>query len=266
MIYLFVIYLAWLLIGCSIQRSILFPRSMVGDPGPVPPRDEVVVLYVDSPQGRVEGWFIPGDGVSAEVPGPVVIFAHGNGELIDYWPDGLRGYTHLGVSVLLPEFRGYGRSAGDPSQRAIGEDFARFYDRAIAMPVVDPARVVLHGRSIGGGVAAQLAADRPSAVMILQSSPSSIKRMAARFLVPGFLVRDPFDSVRVVRDYPHPVLVMHGQADKIVPPSHATRLANAASNPVSRLIFYDVDHNTLPPAGAYWSDIELFLKDAGVLD
>lgn len=265
MIYLLAIYLAWLLIGCSVQRSVLFPRSMAGGLGPVMIPKGVEVLYIDSAQGRVEAWFIPGEGVSADAPGPVVIFAHGNAELIDHWPDGLHGYTRLGVSVLLPEFRGYGRSAGDPSQRAIGEDYARFYDMVIQRPQVDPSRVVLHGRSVGGGVAAQLAADRPSAALILQSSPSSIKRIAARFLVPWFLVRDPFDAVRVVKDYEHPVLVMHGSVDTIIPPSHAKRLANATTNPDSRLIFYDVDHNTPPPQRPYWRDIEQFLKDAGVL-
>ncbi len=265
MIYLLGIYLVWLLIGCSIQRSILFPRSLVGGPIAVLVRSDTEVFYIESPQGPVEAWFILGDGVTAQAPGPVVIFAHGNGELIDHWPDGLRGYKRLGISVLLPEFRGYGRSAGDPSQRAIAQDFAQFYDDVIKRPEVDPSRVVLHGRSIGGGVAAQLAADRPSAALILQSSPSSIKRMVARFLLPWFLVRDPFDSVRVVRGYKQPVLVMHGKVDKTVPPSHGTRLAKATTNPVSRLIFYDVDHNTLPPSEPYWRDIKQFLKDAGVL-
>lgn len=264
MIYLLAIYLAWLLIGCFLQRSILFPRSMAGGPGPVVAPKEVEVFHIDSSQGRVEGWFIPGEGVSAESPGPVVIFAHGNAELIDHWPDGLRGYKRLGVSVLLPEFRGYGRSAGDPSQRAIGEDFARFYDIVIQRPEVDPSRVILHGRSIGGGVAAQLAADRPSAALILQSSPSSIKRIAARFLIPGFLVRDPFDSIAVLRAYEDPVLIMHGKIDTIIAPKHAHKLDAAAKN--STLIFYDVDHNTLPPSGPYWADIEQFLKDIEVLE
>lgn len=223
-------------------------------------------MFIDSPAGPVEAWFIPGEGVTAEAPGPVVLFAHGNAELIDLWPEELRGYTRLGVSVLLPEFRGYGRSAGDPSQRAIAEDYAKFYDRVTQRPEVDPSRVILHGRSIGGGVAAQLAVDRPSAVLVLQSTPASIKRMAARFLFPFFLVRDPFDSVRVVKHYQSPVLILHGKLDNIVPPAHAQRLADAATHPQSRLIWYDVDHNTLPPTRAYWNDVEQFLKDTGVLE
>jgi fermentation-respiration switch protein FrsA (DUF1100 family) len=266
MLYFLAIYLLWLLIGCSIQRSILFPRSLAGGPDTVTPPQDVEVLYINSPQGRVEAWLITGTGVSNESPGPLVIFSHGNAELIDHWPDALRPYKRLGISVLLPEYRGYGRSAGDPSQRAIAQDYAQFYDHVIQRPDVDPDRIILHGRSIGGGVASQLADDRPSAALILQSSPSSIKRMAAKFLIPSFLVKDPFDSLRIVKNYKQPLLVMHGKADTTVPPAHATRLADASTNPLSRLILYNVDHNTLPPAGPYWTDIEKFLKDADVLE
>lgn len=266
MIYILVVYMVWLMIGCTIQRSILFPRSMVDVPVTALTTPDTEVIYLESPQGSVEAWFIPGKGVSDQSPGPVVIFAHGNGELIDHWPYELGAYTDMGISVLLPEFRGYGRSAGNPSQKAIAQDYAAFYDLIIQRPEVDASRVVIHGRSIGGGVAAQLADDRPSAALILQSSPSSIRRIAARFLIPWFMVRDPFHAVPVVRDYPNPVLVMHGSHDRVVPPSHATRLSDAATHPDSRLILYDTDHNTIPPSATYWDDIEQFLKDAGVLD
>jgi len=268
LIYLFVIYILWLVIAFTIQRSILFPSGLVGGaagaPGvSAPPGVEVLTL--DIPGGQVEAWFIPGEGVSADSPGPLVVFAHGNAELIDHWPDGLRGYKQLGISVLLPEFRSYGRSDGEPSQQALKQDYIQFYDLVAAKPEVDPARVILHGRSIGGAVVAQLATERPSAAMIQQSSPASIKRMARRFLAPGLLVKDPFDSVKVIESYPSPVLVMHGSKDMTIPPSHANLLAQASTHPNTKLILYGVDHNTLPPAGPYWDHIEQFLEDAHVL-
>lgn len=266
LIYLVVIYLLWLLMAFTLQRSILFPSSLAGDVRGASAPPGVEVLHLDIEGGRVEAWFVPGEGVSPEAPGPLVVFAHGNAELIDQWPTGLRGYQQRGISVLLPEFRGYGRSDGDPSQDALKQDYAAYYDLVTARPEVDASRVVLHGRSIGGAVIAQLATQRPSRAMIQQSSPASIRLMARRFLAPGFLVRDPYDSVAVVRDYPAPVLVMHGKDDGTVPPSHARRLAEASTHPGSRLIFYDVDHNTLPPSGPYWDEIERFLKDAGVLE
>ena len=264
MIYLLLIYCCWLLIGCAIQRAILFPRSMAGGQTDRPADAQLLTRPIDG--GNVEAWFIPGDNVSAQNPGGLVIFAHGNGELIDHWPDMLEPYRYMGFSILLPEFRGYGRSAGKPSQKDIADDYRYFYDQAIQRPEVDPDRIILHGRSLGGGVISQLAKDRPSAVLILQSSPASIKRMAGRFLVPPFLVLDPFDTESVVEQYQHPILIMHGKADNVIPPSHAQRLADVATNPKSRLLYYESDHNTVPPSATYWQDIEQFLKDADVFE
>ena len=266
MIYLIAVYLVWLCIGCTIQRSILFPRSMIEVPAVPNAGPEVQILHIDSPQGPVEGWFIPGKGVNEQTPGPLVIFAHGNGELIDHWPWMLSDYTEMGISVLLPEFRGYGRSAGDPSQKAIQQDYTAFYDLAVERPDVDASRIVLHGRSIGGAVVIQLAKDRPPKAMILQSAPASVRRIASRFLVPWFLVSDPYFGMPIIEKYNGPILVMHGKQDRIVPSSHGQRLADAAIHHKSRLILYDADHNTVPPSETYWQDIEQFLKDAGIFD
>ena len=266
MIYLIAIYLIWLVVAFTIQRSILFPRSLIDVPASAAVTPETEFLHIETSQGQVEGWFIPGQGVSDQAPGPLVIFSHGNGELIDHWPILLHDYYRMGVSVLLPEFRGYGRSAGDPSQRAIEQDYVAFYDRVTKRPDVDASRVVFHGRSIGGAVVIQLAKDRKPNAIILQSAPASIRRMAARLLVPWFLVRDPYYGVPIVEQYDGLVLVMHGKQDRIISPGNATRLANAATNPQSRLIWYDVDHNTLPSPKIYWKDIQQFLNDAGILE
>src|SRR5690606_34255575 len=102
-------------------------------------------------EGRVEAWLLPGDGVSAERPGPAVVFAHGNAELIDHWPGALARYRRLGVSVVLPEYRGYGRSAGRPSESAIRDDLRALHARLSSHPMVDVTRLVYHGRSLGGG-------------------------------------------------------------------------------------------------------------------
>src|SRR5688572_30832441 len=110
--------------------------------------------------GPVEGWFLPAYGVAAGRPGPAVIFAHGNAEIIDPYALELEPYRRMGVSVLLPEFRGYGRSGGEPSEEGITDDFVAFHDLLAARPDVDPSRIVFHGRSLGGGVVCALAARR----------------------------------------------------------------------------------------------------------
>ena len=146
-------------------------------------------------------------------PAPAFIFAHGNGELIDYWPDELRPVAALGAGLLLVEYPGYGRSEGAPTQERILEVFTRAYDRLAARPEVDPGRIVLIGRSMGGGAVCDLALKRPSAALVLLSTFTSLRTYAVRYLAPGFLIRDPFDNLAAVRQYPGPVLVVHGRED-----------------------------------------------------
>jgi len=250
------------------QRSMLFPRAYaepLADGGASVPGLER--LEVQSEEGTVEAYFLPGDGVNSDAPGPAVIFAHGNAELIDYWTSDLEPYRRMGVSVLLPEFRGYGRSAGSPSEDAIHSDFVAFYDLLVARDDVDAARVVFHGRSLGGGAACSLATARPPRAMILQSAFESVPKIARRYFVPRFLVLDPFDNLDAIRTVQPKLLVVHGRNDTIIPFSHGQSLAAAAQD--ARLVAYDAGHNDCPPRHQmrdYWEEVRLFLVEANIID
>src|SRR5262249_34014570 len=142
----------------ALQRMLLFPRHLIGQR---PPFDIALLggesLWLQGGEGAIEVWFLPGRGVSAAAPGPAVVFAHGNAELIDDWPEFLDPYRALGVSIVLPEYRGYGRSPGSPSEQRIIQDFVQAFDVIAARRDVDAQRIVLHGRSIGGGIVCGLA-------------------------------------------------------------------------------------------------------------
>ncbi len=241
---LFPIALALFLMLTSLQRALLFPRVGL-------PQDEQALLVagaerltVDVPRGEVEAYFLPGDGVSAARPGPAVVFAHGNGELVDYWPRALERYRRLGVSVLLPEYRGYGRSAGAPSEQGITDDFVRFYDQLVARDEVDASRIVFHGRSLGGGAVCALARRRPPAAFILMSTFTSVEAIARSWRLPGFLVRDKFRNDEVIAASGVPVLIAHGTRDRVIPFKHAGHLARASGN--ARVISFDAGHNDCP--------------------
>lgn len=208
-------------------------------------------LWLERDGARVEAWFLP----CARPTAPVVIFAHGNGELIDHWPQQLEAYRELGFHVLLPEYRSYGRSGGRPSEAAIVGDFVAFHDLVVERPEVDG--VILHGRSLGGGVVCGLARQRPARALILESTFTSMVDMLAMWMVPSFLVTDRFDNLGVVAAFKGPVLVMHGKRDSIVPYSHGVRLADSAKH--GRLITFDTDHNDLPDRVPYWGEIAAFL-------
>lgn len=249
----------------TLQRLVLFPRFALRpdrDAGARVPGLER--LWHHSPQGRVEAWFLPGDGVTASAPGPVILFAHGNGELIEHWPELLDPYRRMGCSLLLPEYRGYGRSAGDPSEAAIGDDFVAFHDRLVVRPDVDPQRIVLHGRSLGGGAVLHLAHRRPPAAVILMSTFTSVDDVASGWMIPRSLIADHFDNLSVVRRLECPILVLHGRRDRVVPCSHGRALA--AANPRARFVEVDAEHNDCPPDWpAFWREIGAFLEEARIL-
>jgi fermentation-respiration switch protein FrsA (DUF1100 family) len=244
-----------------LQRAIVFPIRAVPLPGAPPPGGETWWLETDV--GAVEARFLPGLGASAEHPGPLVVFSHGNGELIDYWVADLAPYLQAGFNVLLPEYRGYGRSAGRPSQKGIVHDSLAFLDRALARPEVDPARLVFHGRSLGGGVACALAAVRPPTALVLQSTFSSLALMAWQSMrVPRLLVLDPFDNAGVVSRLDVPLLVVHGRHDEVIPYAQGQALAAAA--PKGRLLTLECGHNDLPMDSVFWQEVLGFLDENGL--
>lgn len=219
-------------------------------------------IWIDTSCGKVETWFLPPDQVSA--PAPAVIFAHGNAELIDFWPEEFRNLARLGIGVLLVEYPGYGRSEGTPSQQSITEAFVAAYDLLVDRKDVDPSRIVLFGRSVGSGAVCALAAKRPSAALILMSAFINTGSFASICLVPDFLIRDPFDNLAVVSSYSDPVLVIHGKNDKIIPYAHGVALYRAARH--GKILTYESGHNDCPPAWEiFWQDIVSFLHDAEII-
>jgi fermentation-respiration switch protein FrsA (DUF1100 family) len=259
----------WLVTLYFLQTGMLFPSGYAGQPTAGPPPGAIVhTLDVDG--GAVEAWLLPALPGSAAEAGseraPLVVIFHGNAELIDGQVWFANKFRALGCAVLLPEYRGYGRSAGSPGQDAIVEDASRFHDWAVAQPGIDPARVVIFGRSVGGGVAAQLAARRACAAVILESTFTSVASMAWRYGAPPFLLRHPFRSDRVLPSLGRPALIFHGDRDSIIPVSQGRALH--AMTPGSVYIEFPTDHNDFPARRferEYWSAVERFMNDAGIL-
>jgi hypothetical protein len=196
---------------------------------------------------------------------PLIIYTHGNGELISDWPNILQPYREWNCAVALVEYPGYGRSGGAPSEAAITACLEKAYDMLTARPEIDARRVVCHGRSLGGGAACALARRREVAALILESTFCSLPDMAARYGLPGGMCCDTFDNLATVKEWNKPLMVMHGKQDGVVPFSQGECLATAA--PQTRFVVWpDRGHNGDPPnvTGA-WREIHDFLKTANLL-
>lgn len=178
---------------------------------------------------RVEGWWRPAPSASSATPSPAVIVFHGNGELIDDSIDFADAWHERGVSVLLAEYRGYGRSEGSPGIATCRTDAAEWFDRVAARPEVRPELVLAHGFSLGGVFAAELAGLRPVAGLALESSPASLREAARERGIWLLFTRERFDAEAVLRALPAdiPVLLSHGENDPVVGFRHHCRLAAA---------------------------------------
>jgi fermentation-respiration switch protein FrsA (DUF1100 family) len=260
--------------GCS-QDAMVFDR-----PAPVPTRPSRFAQHAirfQVPLGPasagsssfVEAWFIPALGATAVHPAPVIVFCHGNHQIIDEIDDHVAGYLALGCSVLLPEYRGYGRSGGDPSQDAIGHDTTLFYDLMAARPEVDPARIVFHGYSLGGAVAADLARRRKPAALILESTFTRTAYFPLSHGMPPFLefmVRNPFRTDEVVTQLDRPILILHGRTDEIVGVDQGRKLHQLAKD--ATYVELDGGHHLLDGGmrDNYWAKIKSFLQEHAILN
>ena len=263
--WLFLVYVAYCGLLYFFQRQILFPRNLVPQ---LLKSDQHISglqkLWLNAGFGRVEAWFLPPASGRPAVPAPAVIFAHGNGEIIDFWPATLEGFTRLGIALLLVEYPGYGSSAGSPSQDSIVQTFVAAYDDLVSRKDIDSSRIIFFGRSLGGGAVCALAQKRSSAALILMSTFTSVRSFAKQFLFHSFLVRNPFDNLSVIQKYPDPVLILHGRNDEVIPFSHGRKLYETAQN--GKMIAYEAGHNDCPPDWTvFWRDVAGFLRDVGLI-
>lgn len=250
----------------AVQRQMIFPRGFIVQNLNSPINDSVVdKIWLNTGNGViVESWYLPPAFRDPSGKSPVIIFAHGNAELIDYCPDEMKPFTALGIGVLLVEYPGYGRSGGTPTQKSITNALKVAYDVLTNREDIDPAKIIFYGRSLGGAAVCALAAERPAAALILTSTFTGIRAMAVKYLVPPFLIRDPFDNLTVVRNFPGPLLIVHGRYDEIIPFRHGEMLHQAAKR--STLISYECGHNDCPPDwNIFWKDIEAFLTAANLI-
>jgi len=251
-----VVATAYLAVIFFAQRGVIF-QPPIARRASVPADVQSVELLGDG--GRVEAWFLrPTMGGTGRAP--LLLFTHGNAELIDNFAEQFTVPRAAGYAVLLVEYPGYGRSAGNPSEASIRETILAAYDWARNAPEIDPTRIVPYGRSLGGGAACILATTRPVAALILESSFTSVRALGRALLVPGFLVRDPFDNLVALRSYRGPLLVLHGNRDEVIPVEHGRQLAAAV--PGAEFELLTCGHNDCPRT---WETIMPFLsKSFGV--
>ncbi|MBN2022078.1 MAG: alpha/beta hydrolase [Pirellulales bacterium] len=206
---------------------------------------------------RLHGWYCPNRNARA-----AVLFLHGNAGNITHRADAVRLLQErLGVSVLVFDYRGFGRSEGSPDQEGVLQDARAARAWLASREGVAEQDIVLLGRSLGGGIAVELAAADGARGLILQSTFTSLRDVAASIpaAAPWSLVmRSRLDSLSRISQYHGPLLQSHGDADRLIPYRQGLALFHAANEPKQFVTIPGGDHND-PQSVEYYHVLDQFL-------
>ena len=196
----------------------------------------------------IHGWHIPAAPDSIRLPphGPLtVLFLHGNAGNISHRFEKLAILRDFGVSVLIVDYRGYGRSEGRPGEAGLYRDARAALDHLTGERGLDPGAIILYGESLGSAVAAHLAAESGVGGVVLEAAFASARDVGQAmfpFLPVRWLMRSRFDTERAIARVDAPILLLHSRDDEFFPPRHAERLL-AASPGRARLVLLRGGHN-----------------------
>ncbi|MGH8743737.1 MAG: alpha/beta hydrolase [Burkholderiales bacterium] len=223
-------------------RLVYFPQ--IGRNEYVTP-DRVGLSYepvkISVADAELDAWWVPVRG-----PRGAVLFFHGNAGNISHRLDYLRLFNRLGFSTLIFDYRGYGKSSSEPSESGMYQDAEAAWRYLTQTRQLAPASVVLFGESLGGAVAAHLAAQVKPRALVLASAFTSLPGLGAE-LYPLFpvrlLSRFKYDTLEYLKTVSCPVLIVHSRDDEIVPFAQGEALYSAAHEPKRFLEIFG-GHNT----------------------
>jgi hypothetical protein len=195
---------------------------------------------------------------------PTVIYFYGNGSCMAYSMDVFDHARRLGANIIIPDYEGYGMSAGKPSESGCYAAADVAYDYLLSRKDIDPKRIVPMGWSLGGAVAIDLANRRPAAGLVTISAFTNLRAMAHQF-VPwaplSLILKYRFDNLKKLTEISCPILIAHGTLDELVPARMAGELAAVAKGKVTRYDVMDAGHNDVYDVGGekLWNQIGDFL-------
>ncbi|HEU4442888.1 MAG TPA: alpha/beta fold hydrolase [Burkholderiales bacterium] len=235
------------------QDSLIFHPQRLDEPrrAALAQSPAVQSLFIHATDGtRLHAWHVKGD--------PLILYFGGNAEEVSWMLDDAARRAP-GAGWLLVDYRGYGSSEGSPSDKALVSDALQWYDHFKAAE-----RIYVFGRSLGSGVAVQLAAQRPVAGVILVAPFDSLAEVGKRlypFLPVDWMLKHRFDSAALAPKMKTPLLCIVASHDEIIPAVHAKRLYDAWGGPKQWIGLEGAGHNSTDGAINYWPSIVRFLTE-----
>ena len=171
-----------------------------------------------------------------------ILFSHGNAEDIGRNDEFTQTLHDKGFSVFAYDYHGYGTSTGEPTEENTYKDINAAYKYLTETLAIPANRIIVHGRSVGGGPSVDLASREPVAGLILESTFTSASRVLTKYRLLPF---EKFNNLSKLPGINCPILVIHGRKDSTIPFHHGEALLAAANEPKAFLWIDDAGHNNV---------------------
>lgn len=225
------------------NRMIYFPGDDVPPPADVGLPGAETVTVTTAGGLDLRSWVVPAEGE----PVGAVLVLHGNAGTRAARAPLATALARRGLTTMLLDYRGYGGNPGRPSQDGLLADARAGLDALRGHSGFSLDRIVLFGESLGSGVAAGLAAERPVGGLVLRSPfPSLVEvgRIHYPLLPVGLLLRDRYPVSAWLAEYDGPTVVVVGQRDDLIPPDLSLQVTDAAAGPVRTITVDGAGHNS----------------------
>lgn len=242
LVILFALYAVIILISCNLQSKLIFHPEML---------DKNFVF--DNTNNGTEVNLNTSDGATINAlfyktnSEKVILYFHGNAGSLRGWQNVYNDFKKFGYNFFIIDYRTYGKSIGKISEKGLYLDAQTAYNYLISKGFLSK-NIIIYGRSIGTGIATEIAGSNEIHSLILEAPFMSLKKLAAEivpYLLPSLYLNYSFDNLKKINNVHAPVLIIHGDNDSAIPVHHGKKLYDEFKNTKYLVIIKNGEHNNL---------------------
>lgn len=237
------LYLLGIVLLFILQTRLLFYPGKLSRSFPFKLNDNGEEVWIKTKDGEsINGLFFHG------ASDQVILYFHGNAGDLSGWQFVGEDFTNEGLNILIIDYRGYGKSSGSISENGFYEDGRAACEFLIREKEFLAENIIVYGRSIGTGVAVDVASKSRIAGLVLEAPYTSIPTLANEkfpYFFAGLLSRYKFNNLNKINSVQCPVIFIHGDADELIPPHHSTTLYRKFEGRKQMIVVKGGSHNDL---------------------
>jgi uncharacterized protein len=194
----------------------------------------------------------------------VILYFHGNAGDLSGWHFVAEDFVGQGYSIFIVDYRGYGKSSGKISEAGFYKDAEAAFNFLTTTKTYTPQDIIIYGRSIGSGVAVELASKHKTKGLVLESPYTSLSSLANEklpLMFPSLYLKYTFNNFKKIEAVESPVILIHGTLDTLIPPDHSKKLLTKIKTKSKIILVEGGAHNDLNSFASYQNFIEKDLND-----